>query len=101
MNLNTSTPNLIIKKPEGDYFSSSQNRLELVKYLKKLEDNSNNKNIQGWSLYYLVSSLTSEERGAGVKYYMICSTYDFHKTLGNGIHMKLDKYEYVSGNFQI
>jgi len=84
--------NLIIKKPEGDYFSSSDNRVELVQYLKKLEDNSGDINIQGWSLYYLMTSKTSEIRGGSVKYYMLCSTYDF----ANGKHMKLDKYEYVS-----
>jgi len=88
--------NLIIKKPEGDYFSSSDNRLELVKYLKKLEDNSNDINIKGWSIYYLITSLKSEERGEGVKYYMVCSTYDFEKKLTGGQQLKLDKYQYVS-----
>jgi len=88
--------NLIIKKPEGDYFSSSNNRLELVQYLKKLEDNSGDINIKGWSIYYLITSLKSQERGNDVKYFMLCSTYDFDKRLGSGKHLKLDKYEYVS-----
>tara|TARA_R110001632_G_scaffold13157_6_gene45250 strand:- start:813 stop:1169 length:357 start_codon:yes stop_codon:yes gene_type:complete len=83
--------NLIIMTDEGNSFSSSDNRVELVQYLKKCEDRDSH-NCNGWALWYLLQSITTPE---DMKFYMIASLRDFDKVV-QGRRCKLDKYEYVS-----
>ena len=83
--------NLIIMTDEGNRFSSSDNRVELVQYLKKCEILYPD-NCSGWALWYLLQSITTPE---DMKFYMIASLTDFDKEVA-GRRCKLDKYEYVS-----
>jgi hypothetical protein len=83
--------NLIIMTEEGNRFSSSDNRFELVQYLKRCESICP-ENCNGWALWYLLQSITTPE---DMNFYMIASLRDFDKVVG-GERCKLDKYEYMS-----
>ena len=83
--------NLIIMEEEGNNFSSSDNRFELVQYLKRCESKFP-ENCNGWALWYLLQSITTPE---DMNFYMIASLRDFDRVVG-GKRCKLDKFEYMS-----
>ena len=83
--------NLIIMDDKGNRFSSSDNRFQLVQYLKRCEELDYG-NCNGWALWYLIQSRTTPE---DKNFYMIASLRDFDKVVA-GRRCKLDKYEYIS-----
>jgi hypothetical protein len=88
--------NLIIMCEEGNRFSSSDNRFELVKYLKNFEKRHPNK-IDNVSLWYLVNSIKRRE---GTNWFMIVSEIDFEQQVGDR-HCKLDRFEYLCCGMEI
>ena len=86
--------NLINIKEQGDYFSSSDDRMDLVKYLQVQE------NIPGLGLFYLIKTkdFMENDDAVGLKFYMIVnnSGIDENRTAG-GRRCVLEDTAFISG----
>ena len=85
--------NLINIKEQGDYFSSSDDRMELVKYLQ-VQDN-----IPGLAVFYLFSTARFMENDEykGLKFYMIVNNSGSDEIRECGGRCVLEDTTFVSG----
>lgn len=94
LGMETKRFNLINIKREGDYFSSSDDRMNLVKYLQVQE------NIPGLGLFYLIKTkdFMENDDAVGLKFYMIVnnSGSEENRTAG-GRRCVLEDTAFVSG----